>query len=126
VALRRPETLDFLNDRVVELTKALIWRSYDQLPRVDSGQAARRLTLSGLIKFARQLVLAILPGAVLIVTEALDWRLPESLRPAAGIVATIWLLVTLMLLIDPAIRDKLGLTKDFISVLKPTSKDGKE
>jgi hypothetical protein len=126
IALQCVDTLDVLADRIAALTRTMVWQNYNELPRLDSGQSTRKSNRSIVIHFGRQIIVAVLPGVILILADAVNWRLPESLRPAAGIIAAAWLLVTLMLLVDPEIRDKLSLTKDFISVLKPTNKESKE
>jgi hypothetical protein len=120
LALPRRDTLPVLGERLTLLARALIWQNYDELPQPEDGQTISRVTRAGVLYVLRQLVVAAMPAVALLVSQAFDWQLPETLRPTASIVVSLWALLTFMSLIDPAIRDKMSLTNDVVSMFKPS------
>jgi hypothetical protein len=117
VALPKPDTQAVLRKFVVDLGAVVLLGTYDGLPTVSdtAGRLGRR-RLRRVFTTVRSLVIAAVPLGVLLGMRLLALPIPGSIGPTATLVAALWAIVSLLMLIDPAIRERIDVAKNISSL----------
>ena len=125
LALPTAKTVAQLRVDVLALIKCLLLADYDLLPGSTDPASAntKRLKLAG--AKVRELVVAVLPVAILYIATRMDAPIDGALATGLWVFAVGWLVVCLIALIDPNYGSRLGTAREFLSLLKSADGGGK-
>lgn len=117
VALPKADSQGCLRKFVVDLVATVLLGAYDDLPVVAerSGRGGRRRVRS-VLTVLRSLVIAAVPMGVLLGLRLVNLRIPDPLGSTATLVAAVWAVVSLLMMIDPAIRERIDVAKNLSSL----------
>lgn len=122
-ALPNDDTSHQLRLFFLSLAATILMGDFDEIPELASNQARRGRIKKTLIAL-RSIVVAIVPIAVLRICRELGVTLPASIDTTATLATILWAVTSLLMLIDPVIRDRVELVKNITSVF-PGSKTEK-
>jgi hypothetical protein len=113
-----------LMDFLVQLTTTLITLTYDDLPLSTRANSTKSNRVLNIMHVLRSLTIAAIPIGILWVSHLIGVSFPSPIDATATFIAVLWAIVSLLILIDPAIRDRVDLVKNISSIF-PASKSDK-
>ncbi|WP_091304075.1 hypothetical protein [Amycolatopsis tolypomycina] len=114
VALPKADTQAALRSFVVELMTTVLDGTYDELP--DS-PATKWHRVRAVVVFLRALVIGALPIGVLWLIHRFGVQLPSPVGATATLFAVLWAFVTLLMVVDPALRERADLVRSVTGLL---------
>ncbi len=125
VALPKVDTQAALRTFVVDLMTAVLDGTYDELPVTPADSPAKRWRrVKAVAVLLRTLVVGAFPAGVLWLLHRLGVDLPHPLGDTATLVAVLWAVITVLMAVDPALRERVDLLRSVTGVL-PGSKPDK-
>ncbi|MHA6619672.1 hypothetical protein [Pseudonocardia sp. DLS-67] len=89
-----------------------------EIEGVPTGPFATRRFVHRVLLAIRATIIGALPATALFALDRLQIEIPESIAGVAVIVAIVWSLVTLLMLIDPELPDRVKSTSGLLSLLR--------
>ena len=121
VALAKDETQNNTRDAIAYYIELIARGEYDSLPSGTLTDTPQSKT-SGLIRFGRMFIVAVIPFACLIGTRYAGLQLSSEFTGWSVVVALAWAAITLVSAIDPLYKTRLKDVQDLISTVR--GKDG--
>lgn len=114
VALPKADTQAALRSFVVDLMTAVLDGTYDELP--DS-PATKWRRVRAVAVFLRTLVIGALPVGVLWLVPRFGVQVPGPVVDTATLFAVLWAFVTVLMVMDPALRERADLVRSVTGLL---------
>src|SRR3984957_15240025 len=110
-------TLNKLKDEVTDFIYAVATGDYALLPTA-SPVAGRSSRAKRIIVIARDMTIAFIPLAVLVISRYAGLKIPTEIATWATVVTLVWAIVSITTIFDPAYKSKISDVSEMVSMIR--------